>query len=38
MTPFVVPTFPGSPFARAVMATLEARRAAWRIAPLAAGG
>lgn len=37
MTPFVVHTFPGSPFARAVMATLEEKRAAWRIAPLAAG-
>lgn len=37
MTEFVVHTIPGSPFARAVMATLEEKGAPWRIAPLAPG-
>src|SRR5580692_7715987 len=34
MTEFVVHTVPGSPFARAVMATLEEKQAPWRLAPL----
>ena len=33
----VVHTIPGSPFARAVMATLEEKGVAWRLAPLAPG-
>ncbi len=37
MTDFIVHTIPGSPFARAVMATLEEKRAPWRLAPLAPG-
>jgi glutathione S-transferase len=37
MSDFVIHTIPGSPFARAVMATLEEKGAPWRIAPLAAG-
>ena len=37
MSDFMVHTIPGSPFARAVMATLEEKRADWHIAPLAPG-
>lgn len=37
MTGFIVHTIPGSPFARAVMATLEEKGASWRIAPIAPG-
>lgn len=37
MAQFIVHTIPGSPFARAVMATLEEKRADWRIAPLTPG-
>ena len=37
MPEFVVHTIPGSPYARAVMATLEEKAAKWRIAPLAPG-
>ena len=35
---FVVHTVPGSPFARAVLATLEEKGAPYRIAPIALGG
>lgn len=35
MSAFVVHTVPGSPFARSVMAVLEEKGAAWRLAPLA---
>jgi glutathione S-transferase len=34
MSEFIVHTVPGSPFARAVMATLQEKRAPWRLAPL----
>jgi glutathione S-transferase len=37
MTEFTVHTIPGSPFARAVFATLEEKGASWRIAPLGPG-
>ena len=37
MTDFIVHTIPGSPFARAVMATLEEKGARWRIAPMSPG-
>jgi glutathione S-transferase len=37
MAEFTVHTIPGSPFARAVFATLEEKGAPWRIAPLAPG-
>jgi len=37
MSDFVVHTIPGSPFARAVMATLEEKSAHWRIEPLSPG-
>ena len=37
MTDFVVHTIPGSPYARAVMATLEEKGASWRLAALAPG-
>jgi len=37
MPEFTVHTIPGSPFARAVLATLEEKGAAYRIAPLAPG-
>jgi hypothetical protein len=37
MSSFVVHTIPGSPFARAVLATLEERGAAYRVAPVAPG-
>jgi hypothetical protein len=37
MSEFVVHTIPGSPFARAVFATLEEKGARYRIAPLAPG-
>jgi glutathione S-transferase len=37
MTEFTVHTVPGSPFARAVMATLEEKGAGYRIAPLGPG-
>jgi glutathione S-transferase len=37
MSDFVIHTIPGSPFARAVMATLEEKGAPWRIAPLSPG-
>jgi glutathione S-transferase len=35
MSEFVVHTIPGSPFARAVFATLEEKSAPYRIAPVA---
>jgi glutathione S-transferase len=38
MTEFTVHTVPGSPFARAVLATLEEKGAPYRIAPVAPGG
>jgi glutathione S-transferase len=34
MSEFIVHTVPGSPFARAVMATLEEKRAPWRLAAM----
>lgn len=37
MAEFIVHTIPGSPFARAVMATLEENSADWSIAPLTPG-
>jgi glutathione S-transferase len=37
MTGFVVYTIPGSPYARAVMATLEEKGSSWRLAGLAPG-
>ena len=37
MSEFVVHTIPGSPFARAVFATLEEKSAPYRIAPVAPG-
>ncbi len=37
MSDFVVHTIPGSPYARAVMATLEEKRVPWRLSPLAPG-
>jgi glutathione S-transferase len=37
MSSFVVHTIPGSPFARAVLATLEEKGAAYRVAPVAPG-
>jgi glutathione S-transferase len=37
MSNFVVHTIPGSPFARAVLATLEEKGAAYRLAPVAPG-
>lgn len=37
MPDFIVHTIPGSPFGRAVMATLEEKRANWGIVPLAPG-
>lgn len=37
MAEFVVHSIPGSPFGRAVMATLEEKRAAWRLAPVRPG-
>jgi glutathione S-transferase len=38
MSEFVVHTIPGSPFARAVLATLEEKGATYRIAPILPGG
>jgi len=38
MTEFTVHTIPGSPFARAVLATLEEKGAPYRVAPVAPGG
>jgi len=38
MSDFIVHTVPGSPFARAVFATLEEKHAAYRVAPIAPGG
>jgi glutathione S-transferase len=38
MTEFTVHTVPGSPFARAVLATLEEKGAPYRVAPVAPGG
>jgi glutathione S-transferase len=35
MSEFIVHAVPGSPFARAVMATLEEKGASWRLAPVA---
>jgi glutathione S-transferase len=37
MSDIIVHTIPGSPFARAVLATLEEKRVPWRIAPLRPG-
>jgi glutathione S-transferase len=37
MSEFIVHTIPGSPFARAVLATLEEKAAAYRLAPVAPG-
>jgi glutathione S-transferase len=37
MSEFIVHSFPGSPFGRAVMATLEEKGASYRLAPLAPG-
>lgn len=37
MKPFIVHTIPGSPFARAVMATLEEKGAPWTLSPLLPG-
>jgi glutathione S-transferase len=37
MPDFIVHTVPGSPFARAVLATLIEKRAQWRLSPLALG-
>jgi len=37
MPRFVIHTIPGSPYARAVLATLEEKGAPWRLAPLAPG-
>jgi glutathione S-transferase len=37
MSEFIVHTIPGSPFARAVLATLEEKGAGYRLAPLAPG-
>jgi len=37
MNEFIVHTIPGSPYARAVLVTLEEKRAPYRIAPLAPG-
>ncbi len=37
MAEFIVHTIPGSPFARAVLATLEEKGASYRVAPLAPG-
>jgi glutathione S-transferase len=37
MSHVIVHTIPGSPFARAVLATLEEKRVPWRIAPLRPG-
>ncbi|MEJ0006467.1 MAG: glutathione S-transferase N-terminal domain-containing protein [Steroidobacteraceae bacterium] len=34
MSAVIVHTVPGSPFARAVLATLEEKQVPWRIAPL----
>jgi len=38
MSGFIVHTIPGSPFARAVLATLEEKRASYRLTPIAPGG
>ena len=38
MSEFIVHSFPGSPFGRAVMATLEEKGASYRLAPLPPGG
>jgi glutathione S-transferase len=38
MSDFIVHTVPGSPFARAVFATLEEKHTPYRIAPIAPGG
>jgi glutathione S-transferase len=37
MSEFIVHTIPGSPFARAVLATLEEKAASYRVAPVAPG-
>ena len=37
MSEFTVHTIPGSPFARAVLATLEEKGASYRLAPMAPG-
>src|ERR1700688_1847986 len=37
MSEFTVHTIPGSPFARAVLATLEEKGASWRLAPVLPG-
>src|SRR5271154_4010775 len=37
MTEFIVHSIPGSPFGRAVLATLEEKSASYRLAPLAPG-
>ena len=38
MSEFVVYTVPGSPYARAVLATLEEKRVDYRLSPLAPAG
>jgi glutathione S-transferase len=38
MSEFIVHTIPGSPFARAVLVTLEEKGAPYRVAPIAPGG
>jgi glutathione S-transferase len=37
MSDVIVHTIPGSPFARAVLATLEEKQVPWRLAPLVPG-
>ena len=37
MADFIVHSFPGSPFGRSVLATLEEKAAPWQLAPLAPG-
>src|SRR5476651_2137726 len=37
MSDFIVHTIPGSPFARAVLATLEEKGASYRVSPVAPG-
>jgi glutathione S-transferase len=37
MSQFIVHTIPGSPFARAVLATLEEKGASYRVSPVAPG-
>jgi len=38
MSEFIVHSVPGSPFGRAVLATLEEKRASYRVSPVAPGG